>query len=275
MTFCVLENQNRISKKEIVRFLKRLGIEVKTSTKARGHQGFFLKNRIDVSNRLTDERAAEVLVHEFAHYINEKIEGNIAKTGGSLEVLFPDLDTKTVEKELLKVTEFVDKNSRLLTLKKMKEDISSKIKKFQEEIKLEYPDFKRSEEYKPFKKYFRHSNAKYLLKYDRVKIVSPFLRRVSILSVRDVEQDFTELPPALINYIKLRSYQRKQSRVQRRICKLKAYYKRPSELFARFVESLFVDKTKTVDLAPFSSGIFFKNLENGYYYELKDLFMLF
>lgn len=275
MTLCSLENQNRLSKRELVKFLKRLGIEVKTTTKARGHQGFFFKNRIDVSNRLTDERAAEVLVHEFAHYINEKIEGNIAKTGGSLVVLFPDSDNKIIEKELLKVTEFVDKNSRLMTLKNMKEGISQKIKGLQEEIKLEYPDFKRSEEYKPFKKYFRNSNLKYLLKYDRVRVVSPFLRRVSILSVKDVERDFNELPLAIINYIKLRSYQRKQRRIQRRIGKLKAYYKRPSELFARFVESLFIDKLATTELAPFASRAFFYHLEEGYYKELQDLFLLF
>ena len=33
--------------KDLIRYFEGLGIEVHTTTKARGHQGFFLKNRIE------------------------------------------------------------------------------------------------------------------------------------------------------------------------------------------------------------------------------------
>ena len=34
---------------EMVVYIRSLGLTVNTTTKARGHQGFFLKNRIDIS----------------------------------------------------------------------------------------------------------------------------------------------------------------------------------------------------------------------------------
>lgn len=34
---------------ELIRYFKSLGLTVHTGTKARGHQGFFLNNRIDIS----------------------------------------------------------------------------------------------------------------------------------------------------------------------------------------------------------------------------------
>ena len=43
-------------KQEVIQFLKSLGIDVHTTTKALGHQGFFRHNRIDISRELREER---------------------------------------------------------------------------------------------------------------------------------------------------------------------------------------------------------------------------
>jgi len=62
-----------LTKKNVIEFLRSLDIEVKTNTKARGNQGLYQRNRIDISKGLDEERAIEVLVHEFAHHIHYKI----------------------------------------------------------------------------------------------------------------------------------------------------------------------------------------------------------
>ena len=77
-----------MDKTELVNYFKSLGLEVHTGTKARGHQGFFIKNRIDVSKNVPENRVVPTLLHEFAHYIHSKIEPDMNKTGGSLKVLF-------------------------------------------------------------------------------------------------------------------------------------------------------------------------------------------
>lgn len=267
-------NDKKIDKKTFVRFLKNLDIEVKTNTKARGHQGFYFKNRIDISKNLDDDRSIEVLVHEFAHYIHSKIEPDIFKNGGSLKKLFFQDDCSLIEKELLRITDFVDKNSRLLTLKRFKSQISNQIKEHQTVIQLDYPDFLRSKKFKEFDKYIKRSDARYLLKYDRVKIVSPFLRRQTVLSIDNLENDFTDMPIAFASYIRLTSLQRRQARVSRKINRLNKYYKRPSELFARFIEGYFISRDKIALIAPITTNRFLELLESGYYFELKNFFEL-
>ena len=273
MLFQTVE-EKKIDKKTLVRFFKSLDIEVKTSTKARGHQGFYFKNRIDVSRHLNDDRAVEVLVHEFAHYIHSKIEPNIYKNGGSLENIFSLEDTSLIEKELMRVTDFVDKNSRMITLKKYRQQFNNQIKEYQRLIQEEYPSFQRSKPFKEFDKYIKNSNARYLLKYDRVKIVSRFLRRETLLNIDNLENDFRDMPQSFAFYIKLKSLQRKQSRVSRRINRLSKYYKRPTELFARFVEGYFFSREKISLIAPYTAYRFNELLEVGHYYELEELFKL-
>ena len=59
-------------------------------------------------------------------------------------------------------------------------------------------------------------------------------------------------------------------RISSRINRLNKYYKRPSELFARFVEGLYIDKNFTEALAPTASNRFFELLDEGHYFELKE-----
>ena len=123
-----------------------------------------------------------------------------------------------------------------------------------------------------FEKYIKNSDAKYLLKYDRVKLVKGFWRKeYKIYSINTLQQDFSGMPQAFAAYIQLRSYQRKQARISARINKSKKYYSRPTELFARFVEGMFIDRERICEIAPNTAKIFDELLQNGYYKELKEV----
>lgn len=285
----------------LIKYFKSLGIEVYTNTKARGHQGFFLKNRIDISENTKEERFVPTLLHEFAHFIHAKLEPEMPKTGGSLEVLFGVEDAKRqggkeakpienyasmhlcvfaskdisiIWKELLSITHFVDENSLCLKLKKHKNQVKVKSKHYEELIKADYPKFMRSVKFKEFEKYIKKSKARYLLKYDRVKFVSPFLRREEIFSIDNIERDFPDMESAFCAYIRLKSSQRKQARISRRINHLNKYYSKPTELFSRLVEGLYIDPVETQKIAPLACERFSELLESGYYCELKDVFEL-
>lgn len=264
-------------KKELIKYFKSLGIEVYTNTKARGHQGFFLNGRIDISKFTKEERVVPTLLHEFAHYIHQKLEPNMVKTGGSLEKLFNLSSVQLVsllamQSELLNVTSFVDQNSHMTKLNEHKALIKQKIKKQEEIIKKYYPNFMRSKKFREFDKYIKKTKAKYLLKYDRVKFITPFLRREEFYSISTIEQDFPDMPTAFCAYIRLKSSQKKQARISARINRLNKYYAKPTELFARLVEGLYIDEARVRALAPHSTQRFFELLEEGYYFELKNVF---
>lgn len=270
-------SQKNNTKKELIKYFKSLGIEVYTNTKARGHQGFFLQNRIDISKFTKEERFVPTLLHEFSHYIHQKLEPNMVKTGGSLEKLFNLSSVQLVsllamQSELLNVTSFVDQNSHMTKLNEHKVLMKQKIKKQEDIIKKYYPNFMRSKKFKEFDKYIKKTKAKYLLKYDRVKFITPFLRREEFYSISTIEQDFPDMPTAFCAYIRLKSAQKKQGRISARINRLNKYYAKPTELFARLVEGLYIDKDKVSAIAPHSTKRFFELLEEGYYFELQEVF---
>ena len=74
-----------MNEKELIRYFESLGLKVNTTTKARGHLGFFMKNRIDISKNVPKNRVVPTLLHEFAHYIHYGIEPDIAKNGGTFK----------------------------------------------------------------------------------------------------------------------------------------------------------------------------------------------
>ena len=260
-----------MDKKTFVKYLRTLGLEVHTSTKARGHQGFFCNNRIDISKNTPEHRVIPTMMHEFAHYIHYQIEPDMPKTGGTFKILFQS-DSPVIEKELFKVTNFVDENSLCVKLYEHKDRIREKINDYDKIIKKSYPNFQRSKKFREFDKYIKRSDARYLLKYDRVKVTGGFLGFVQkIYTINTIEECFPDMPEAFAAYIRLKSFTRKQARVTARINKLNKYYKRPTELFARFVEGLYLDREWVEALAPFTSQRFFDLLENGYYGNLKDV----
>lgn len=254
---------------DLIEYFKTLGLEVHTTTKARGHLGFFLNKRIDISKNLPQNKIVPTLLHEFSHFIHSKLEENIAKTGGKINVIFQT--EENLEDELIKVTNFIDEHSKCELLKSHKEKVKIEIKKLDEQIKAEYPKFQRSKPFKEFNNAIKGTHLKYLLKYDRVRILPTFLwDKEKIISVNSVAQDFPNLKPAFVNYIRLKSLTRKQRRISNRISKVKRYYRRPTELFARLVEAFYTDEEKVKLIAPKAYKKFTDLLNNGYYLELSQ-----
>jgi len=254
-----------MNEKDLIVYFKSLGLTVNTTTKARGNLGFFMKNRIDISKNVPPARMVPTLLHEFAHFVHYGLEPDINKTGGTFLKLFNE-ENPLFEAELIKVTNFVDENSLCVRLYEHKDLIKNKIKEYEKIIKSDYPKFMRSKRFKEFDKYIKKSNAGYLLKYDRVKLLTGFWRkRCTIISTDTIETDFPDIPKAFAAYIRLHSCQKKQKRISARINRLQKYYKRPAELFARLVEGLYIDKEWVCALAPYSSEKFYKLLYSGYY----------
>ena len=265
-----------LTKRNVIDFLRALNIEVKTNTKARGNNGLYQKNRIDVARGLTEEQAIEVLVHEFAHHIHYKIDKDFLKNGGSLENIFNTSNIVEIREELINVTNLIDKNSRLNIFLKAKEEASNQIKGMQSAIRKDYPNFMRSKKFPEFEKYIKGSDAKYLVKYDAIRIMQGFFfKKERILTVKNIETDFPDMPKAFQLYIRLCSMQRKQSKITRRIGKLNKYYEKPTELFARYVQSYFSTPETISTVAPNTTRRFNELLSAGYYKELKDLFEIF
>lgn len=265
--------------KELVDYVKSLDIIVNTNTKARGHRGFFLnsKNRIDIASNLKDESFIRTLLHEFAHYVHSTFEKDIETTGGTLQTVFKTDDETVlaeIKKELVVVTHWIDESSLCKKLLTQKEGVKVKIKELDNEIKKDFPKFQRSKGFKEFDKVIKKSDAKYLLKCDRVRICGWFFQKDKTYSIDNIEHDFPELKPAFVAYIKLRSYQRKQSRISSRLNKINKYYERPTELFARFVEAYYKDKNELQNIAPVTSRHFETLLLNGVYGELKNVLQL-
>lgn len=258
--------------KELIKYFKSLGIDVHTTTKARGHQGFFLKNRIDISKNVPQNKLVQTLLHEFAHYIHSKIEPAINKSDGTILALFKE-ENPIFKAELLKVTNFVDENSLCIRLYEHKDRIKERAKELEKIIKLDYPKFLRTKKFKEFDKYIKRSNAKYLLKYDRVKLIERgiFKRTTKLYTIENIEKDFPDMQKSFAAYIRLRSCQRKQARISSRINKYNKYYQKPTELFARLVEGLYLDREWVEAIAPNVTKRFYELLNEGYYLELKNV----
>lgn len=265
--------------RELIRHLKTFGIEIHTQTKARGHQGFYLQNRIDISKNIPEIRIIPTLLHEFTHYIHHKLEPTMGITGGTLEVIFNETDKNTLKlykQELIKVTNFVDSQSKCEKLLQHKQIIKSKILEQEGTIKNKYPKFMRSKKFKEFDKYIKKSNARYLLKYDRVKLITGILfKKVETYTIDSLEQDFPEMPKEFRAYIRLKSLQKKQSRITSRINKMNKYYQKPTELFARFLEGLYLYPQTIKDLTPNTYAQFKTLLDEGYYKELDEIYYKF
>jgi len=249
--------RNKI-KEELINYYKSLGLEVKTTTKALGHQGFFRVNRIDISKNIKKERIVPTLLHEFAHYVVYKINP-ICK---DLTQIFQTNDDE-IYNELIEVTNFVDKNSTLEKLVYQKKTIQSLIQEHESIIKNNYPHFRRSECFKPFDKYSKKSDCKYLLKHDAVRVLHWF--NYKTYSVINLEQDFPDMPTEFMSYLRLKSCQRKQASISRKMNKLNKYYTQPTELFARYIEGLYMDINEIKCIAPRTTMIFKDLLSKNYY----------
>ena len=90
-------------------------------------------------------------------------------------------------------------------------------------------------------------------------------------SINDIESDFPGMPKEFCAYIRLKSCQKKQARISAKINRLKKYYSKPTELFARLVEGIYINPQQIKELAPNSYKRFSELLQCGYYRELAGL----
>ena len=254
-------------KEELVRYISSLGVDVKTATKARGNRGFFKIGRIDVSKTLDDKSAVRTLVHEFSHYVHYKLDKSLK----SLDKVLVE-DSQQLREELLAVTYFVDENSLCNKLNSESEKLKKSIKTLTSAIKQEYPKFSSGDDLKEFKKYSRWSDLRYLEKYDRVKIQS--LSSDKIYSVANVRNDFPDIPDVFIDYLNLKSQLRRRAKISRRITRLNKYYNEPCELFARFIEGIYLDMDKVKELAPNAFDNFLKLYGENKYSGMREVFAI-
>ena len=260
-------NEIKHLKKQIIDFFVSLGIEVHTSTKALGHQGFFRLNRIDISRDINENRIIPTLLHEFAHFITFNIK---AKCNDFIPIF--KCDDNYIYEELIKITNFVDENSTLEKLYIQKDNIKNTIKYHEKIIKNKYPNFKRNEKFKPFLKHTKNSDARYLLKHDAIKVLHWFTYKT--YSIINIEKEFPNMPIEFISYLKLKSCQRKQNSITRKINKLNKYYNTPTELFARFIEALYLNKEEATNIAPKTFKLFKELYIKNYYTYLNELFKI-
>ncbi len=267
---------HNLEEKDLINFLKSQGITVKTNTKARGNLGIYFNNRIDVSKNAAPQKRIPILVHEYAHKIHFDIEKENFYKGGSLEVLFNKTIPDIYISELNEITNFVDINSNFDNVNSKKQEIQTKIKELQEIIKHDYPLFKRSEDFKEANKYFRKNKsiAVHFLKYDSVKVMNRFCKSDETFNIKNIDEDFSHIPEYLRAYIKLKSLQREHKRLSRYQSKAKKYYNKPAELFARFIEGMFINNNQVKLIAPNCYQRFFELLDKGYYGNLRELFTL-
>lgn len=253
---------------KIKKYCEDRGLEVKTSTKARGHQGVFLHNRaelkrIDISKDLPQDKFLQVISHEFAHYFHHLLDDEFESLqeifGIKEEVLLPELEA---------VTSFLTGDVVVGALESEVDKIKSEIKALESVIKETYPQFLRSKKFVEFERYIKKSPARFLVKYDNVKVVEGF--KFSLYSVVDVESQFPEMPKAFVAYIKLRALMRRQRRFSSKKRKIENYYSKSSELFARFVECWVVNKNMLKELAPFAYEAFMERIEYRSFRVLKD-----
>lgn len=223
-------------------YLSSLGVSVNIGiNKARGHKGIFMHgfdvSRIDISKGLDcDEKILSVMLHEFAHYIHYFYDKSLS----SLDFIFESV-TDELKEELLKITVHdVPKNfAEALYSKKIQ--LNEELRILTKEIKSYHPEFKLSEKFIPVE----NSLAKplyYLTRYDRVKYLN------TIYETNNLNDYNLEDNQKL--YIQIKSKQRALKRINSRINRINRYYNHPSELFARFIDSYYMNPEYTKKIAP-------------------------
>ena len=61
---------------ELIKYFRSIGLEVYTTTKARGHQGFYLRRRIDISKNISQSRISRIIQTGL-----DRIKKDLAKQG--------------------------------------------------------------------------------------------------------------------------------------------------------------------------------------------------
>lgn len=233
---------------EFVNYLKSLDIDVNIGkNKAGGNNGFFKavrnKYRIDISKNLSESEIIRVLIHEFVHYLHYKSD----KTLKSTDFIFNGL-YGSYEEDLIKLT--VDSIPKMTAreLFIQKDDCKKEIDRLINKLAVAFPDVKLSNKNNIIEKSILKTDLKYLLKHDRVRVISPFSRKV--YSIENIEKSFSSANPEYINYIKLCSKKRELNRLNSKISRLNRYYNSPAELIARSFEYYILKPDYMCSLTP-------------------------
>ncbi len=228
--------------------IKSFGISVNIGkNKARGNKGFFKTDgnsyKIDIRKNLSEEEMLRILVHEFVHYVHYTYD----KTLKSLDFIFPDCFDDYYE-DLLKLTVDTVPKKFAEELFNQKYSLKNEIDSLSKKIKTTYPNIKLSDKNNHLNKEISRLDFKYLLKYDRVKILSGFSTKV--LSIEDFQSDFPQINPVYYDYLILCSLKRQMNRVNSKISRLNRYYNSLSELLARSFEYYVTEAETMRELTP-------------------------
>lgn len=239
------DQRNRIIK--LVQFIESQKIQVNIcKNKARGNKGLFkFQNksfRIDIAKGLTEKEILGVLVHEFAHFIHYKYDNTLE----SLEFIF-NKNYQNLEEELINLTVETIPKDNIKPLFDKKTSIEKDIQILVKDLKQYFPNFKRSEAFLPIETKLSRTPFKYLLKYDRVKVLGMF--KIKYYSINTLNET-SNISKDCITYLNLKSKQRALKRINSKISRLNKYYNTPTELFARSIEMYIFDKSKTESHAP-------------------------
>ncbi len=292
----------------LVNYFQSIGVIVNIrNLRRRQHLGEYSGSTgmIYISKDISSDQVVRTLLHEFAHHIHFQLEHTFP---GSLEVIFDDKSAEKYREELTEVTIFVRQykgrtansvREEWLRLKGRERKLLSEKQRLQEEIlefekiiKGKYPKFRRSKEFPECKNYLENSVAQYLLKTDYVgsryrcwestwwKFNSTVWKNAPSwkglnLSIDNIETDFPNMPKEFVAYIRLISHQRQIASINGRLPREKNryHYCRATELFARLVEGLYIDKEQIKKLAPNAYKRFYELLNAGYYKELYEVFV--
>ena len=242
--------RNRIL--NLIKYVESCGIEVNVGrNKARGNKGFFkaVNNcyRIDIAKELSEDAIVATLAHEFAHYVHF----NHDKSLRSLDFVFDD--SESVLEELIAATvEMIPKHT-VKPLFEQKNAVKKEIEELIKKIQSFAPDFSYTTDSRRYEKNINKTNLKYLLKYDRVKVLEGFSIKYYSVDALSEESE-AEL------FLKLKSKKRMLNRINSRINRLNRYYNSPTELFARGFELYVTDKKRLSIVAPKVADLFARNI---------------
>ena len=224
--------RNRII--DLINYTEGFGIKVKVAkNKAQGNRGFFkAKNndlRIDIAKGLDDNATFRTLVHEFIHYVHYSYD----KTLKSLDFIFDNYKDDYMEDLISLTVDLIPKNS-VKPFFDRQEECKSKVNYYLKILQKIYPDIRKNVQYKKIENKIGFGDLKYLLKYDRVKVLKGF--KNYIYSVENLENDFPDIDDDIKNYLYLKSAERNLKRINSKISRLNRYYNSPTELLARSFE---------------------------------------
>ena len=255
--------RNRIL--ELSEYLTSLGIEVNIGkNKARGHNGIFMQrsdlSRIDISGNVKDEnKILSVLLHEFAHFIHYSYDKKLK----DLDFVFGEM-TDELKEELINITVQDIPKDFATSLFKKKDSLSEEIRLLTKQMREINPEFKLSEKFKPIERKLK-SPIKYLLSYDRVKYLG------ELFAVNNISEYNLSEEERL--YIKIKYKQRVLKRISSRINRINKYYNNPSELFARFLDSYYLNHDDIHKIAPVASRLY-ENSKITFIKKLNQIFSI-